>query len=205
MFRRIIVATAVVLALTMGAAAADSLQGIRIEPEADLSYNRSQDYGGWMRMNTPYNRCFNVRDQVLQDESEPSAFEFKQPLGSGWHCTVTSGRWKDRYTGTWQTDPKELDIDHVVPLKEAHRSGAHQWPKSKRREYANYLRDPDHLLAVSATENRSKGDKDPAKYMPPNQEYHCTYLRMWVAIKRRWDLTMDEIEAAFIRARLVSC
>jgi len=75
------------------------------------------------------------------------------------------------------TDPRELDIDHVVPLREGHVSGAHAWPKVKRVEYANYLPDPQHLIAVTFSENRKKGDRDPPDCMPPNGAYHCAYLR----------------------------
>jgi hypothetical protein len=182
----------------------DPLAGIIIAPESDASYNRARDYGGWLRMNAPYNRCFNVRDQVLADESVKSKFKFHEPE-NGWHCKITAGSWKEPYTARHVTNPKELDIDHLVPLKEAHQSGAHAWPKEKRKEYANYLRDPDHLLAVDAGENRSKGDKDPPNYMPPNPAYRCSYLQKWIAVKRRWELTMDQVEAAFIRQELATC
>jgi len=183
----------------------DPLAGVRIEPEAMVSYDRPTQYGGWIRMNAPYNRCFSVRDQVLADESTKSRFRFKQPTGGGWRCVVTVGSWSDPYTGTRFTDPRELDIDHVVPLREAHVSGAYAWSKAKRIEYANFLRDPQHLIAVAFSENRKKGDKDPPEYMPPRGAYHCTYLRIWTAIKLRWDLTMDQAEATFVRQRLAAC
>lgn len=43
-------------------------------------------------------------------------------LGS---CRVVSGLWHDAYTGETVRDPGELDVDHLVPLAEAHRSGGH--------------------------------------------------------------------------------
>jgi hypothetical protein len=30
---------------------------------------------------------------------------------------------------------------------------------------------------VSASANRSKGARDPAVWLPPNQEFHCEYVR----------------------------
>jgi hypothetical protein len=190
---------AIGVAVPNAASQSDPLAGIRIEPEASVPYDRERDYGDWIRMSVGFNRCFNVRDQVLSDESAKRSFKFKQPSRGNWRCTVTAGAWNDPYTGTRFTNPKDLDIDHVVPLKEAHLSGAHLWPKEKRRLYANELRDPNHLIAVSFAENRSKGDKDPPNYMPPNTAYHCKYLKIWVSIKRKWQLSMDQIEATFIR------
>ena len=198
------VALAAFLFLPPASAQTDPLAGIRIEPEASVSYNRARDYGGWLRMSAPYNRCFNVRDQVLAEESTKSRFKFDEPE-TGWRCKITAGSWKDAYTGNRATDPKELDIDHLVPLKEAHLSGGHRWSKEKRKEYANFLRDPNHLIAVDFSENRKKGDKDPPNYMPPNDAYHCTYLRNWIAVKRRWELSMDSAEAVFIRDRYSAC
>lgn len=39
-------------------------------------------------------------------------------------CPVTSGKWYSYYDGVTLTSPSDLDIDHVVPLAEAWRSGA---------------------------------------------------------------------------------
>lgn len=186
-------------------AQADPLVGIRIEPEAQVDFDRSRDYGGWARMNQPYNRCFNVRDQVLSDESRQQDFKWEDPVADKWRCKVTSGSWMDKYSGKRIRDPALIDVDHVVPLKEAHESGGYKWPKEKRREYANFLRDPNHLIAVSYSENRRKGDRDPPNYMPPNAGYRCQYLRQWISVKRRWDLSMDATEAAFIRTELSTC
>src|SRR5215217_6998383 len=101
--RRIVTTiSAVIIAATLGrdaTAQPDLLAGIRIEVEVMAPYNRARDYGGWVRMNAPYNRCFSVRDEVLADESAKSRFRFKQPSGTGWRCTVMIGSWRDPYTG----------------------------------------------------------------------------------------------------------
>ena len=39
-------------------------------------------------------------------------------------CSITAGTWLDPYTGRTLTDPSDVDIDHVVPLANAWRSGA---------------------------------------------------------------------------------
>jgi len=37
---------------------------------------------------------------------------------------VVSGSWNDPYSGKTVTDTTKLDIVHMMPLKEAHQSGA---------------------------------------------------------------------------------
>ena len=75
---------------------------------------------------------------------------------------MVSGSWNDPYSGRTITDASKLDIDHMVPLKEAHESGAANWPRERERAYANDLDDPDTLIAVDRRLNRQKGAKDPA-------------------------------------------
>lgn len=94
-------------------------------------------------------------------------------------------------------------IDHVVPLKEAWESGAWNWSPEKRRDYANDLVDENHLMAVSASANRQKGDRDPMDWMPDRNK--CRYLRAWVSIKERWELSADQAEADEIARRMRYC
>lgn len=53
--------------------------------------------------------------------------ESRVPAGVGPHCKILSGRWFSYYDQQHVTDPKALDIDHMVPLAEAWDSGASQW------------------------------------------------------------------------------
>ncbi len=115
-----------------------------------------------------------------------------------WGCKVIAGRWEDPYTGRVFTDPRDLDIDHFIPLAEAHRSGGHTWTLAQRRRYANDLVNPHTLIAVSASSNRSKRDRDPALWLPPNRAYHCEYLKTWVELKSHWDLSTDPVESQFL-------
>ena len=120
-------------------------------------------------------------------------------------CRVASGDWVGAYTGERFSDPGDLDVDHMVPLANAHRSGAWQWDDARRREYANYLARGNHLIAVKASANRAKSDKGPEDWMPPRQEYHCQYAADWVDIKRRWGLTVTAREAAALGEMLAGC
>ena len=143
--------------------------------------------------------CQNTRQEVLIAESlGPVKLN---PSG----CRVISGRWHGRFTGQTFTDPSKLDIDHLVPLSEAHRSGASHWDAKKRERFANDLTHPEALIAVSASANRSKGDKDPANWLPSNESYHCEYVTSWVAVKESWRLKMDAAEQKRVRAIMAAC
>ena len=101
--------------------------------------------------------------------------------------------------------PADVDIDHVVALKEAWDSGAWSWTSARRRAFANDLDDPRSLIAVTDNVNASKGDMDPAQWMPPRADAHCQYLFDWVAVKVRWGLAVDLAERTAISARLAAC
>ena len=70
------------------------------------------------------------------------------------------------YDGANWTAASDLDIDHVVPLKNAWISGAWAWTSSKRESFANDLADPQ-LIAVTDNVNQAKGDKSPDAWKPP--------------------------------------
>ena len=61
-----------------------------------------------------------------------------------------------------------------------------------KEEYANYLGDDDHLIAVLDRVNQSEGARGPDEWMPPDETYWCQYAVDWTEIKARWDLTMTD-------------
>lgn len=114
-------------------------------------------------------------------------------------CHVVAGRWHDGYSDTILTDPKSLDIDHRIPLAEAHRSGADHWTAAQRRHFANAIQDPDSLVITSASTNRSKADGDPASWLPLGAGKTCDYIATWIRTKQRWQLAMDPIESVWVK------
>lgn len=74
---------------------------------------------------------------------------------------MASGEWFGVYTGESFANPRQLDVDHMVPLFNAHLSGAWQWDAERKREYANYLDYDNPLIAVKAVANRAKGADGP--------------------------------------------
>ncbi|MGW8783588.1 HNH endonuclease family protein [Streptomyces sp. NPDC055796] len=119
-------------------------------------------------------------------------------------CAAVSGSWYSEYDGATWTNAADLDIDHVVPLAEAWRSGASSWTTSKRQQFANDLTRPQ-LIAVTDNVNQAKGDLDPGKWLPSRTAYRCTYARMWVEVKQYWGLSMDSGEKSALVGILNGC
>ncbi|SDL50442.1 HNH endonuclease family protein [Nonomuraea jiangxiensis] len=119
-------------------------------------------------------------------------------------CRAVSGTWFSEYDGRTFTSGSELDIDHVVPLAEAWRSGADAWTDAQRRRFANDLDGPQ-LIAVSAASNRSKGDQPPDQWRPPRRGYWCTYGRAWVDVKSRYELTVTGPELDALADMISTC
>ncbi|WP_328317244.1 HNH endonuclease family protein [Streptomyces sp. NBC_00388] len=119
-------------------------------------------------------------------------------------CAATSGSWYSEYDGATWTASSDVDIDHMVPLAEAWRSGASSWTTAQRQAYANDLTRPQ-LIAVTDNVNQSKGDKDPATWLPPRAAYKCTYVRAWVEVKHYYKLTVDSAEKTALQGVLNDC
>ncbi|MGW3492143.1 HNH endonuclease family protein [Streptomyces sp. NPDC001020] len=119
-------------------------------------------------------------------------------------CAATSGSWYSQYDGVTLTAASGVDIDHVVPLAEAWDSGAGKWTTAQRQAFANDLTRPQ-LIAVSASSNRSKGDKDPAEWVPTRSAYRCTYVRAWVQVKYYYNLSVDPTEKSALQNYLAAC
>lgn len=137
--------------------------------------------------------CQDTREEVLVAES-------KVPLEG---CTVTVGEWLSPYDRETWTLASDVDIDHLVPLKEAWDSGAREWDDDRRERFANDLGDARSLVAVTDNVNQSKSDRDVAEWLPEHGV--CAYVRHWVVVKLRWGLTVDRAERTTLRDRARIC
>lgn len=137
----------------------------------------------------------NVRDTVLRRDGSDIRLD---------GCNVVGGRWLSRYEDKWFDSPTLVDIDHVVPLANAWRSGASAWTDQQRSDFANDLDRPE-LLTVSRASNRAKGDQDPSLWRPPNRSYWCEYAQQWIAVKRHWRLSVTALEKTALMDMLETC
>nr|WP_203765394.1 HNH endonuclease family protein [Actinoplanes deccanensis] len=166
---------------------------------AKLTVAKAGSMAGYSREKFPHWRdtgsnC-DVRDSVLKRDG-------KNVKLSG--CNVVAGTWTSLYDGKVLNSPTKVDIDHVVPLANAWRSGASKWTTDKRGDFANDLDDPQ-LVAVSATSNRSKGDQDPSTWKPSETSSWCEYAQDWIAVKSKWKLTVTDKEKSALTDMLEKC
>ncbi|WP_436278583.1 HNH endonuclease family protein [Micromonospora marina] len=138
----------------------------------------------------------NTREQVLKRDGTSVVVNSS--------CAATSGRWYSPYDGATWYAASDVDIDHVVPLAEAWRSGANSWTTSRRQSFANDLTRPQ-LIAVTDNVNQSKGDQDPSTWQPPLTSYRCTYSKMWITVKYNWGLTLQSSEKSALQGMLNTC
>lgn len=171
------------------------LDQVAVRPERRAGYDR----GDWPHWIDADGDCVNARHEVLASES---LMEVELTADK---CAAFAGLWIDPFTGESFTEASALDVDHMVPLAEAHRSGGDAWDREKRAAFANDLADPRGLIAVSAGANRSKSDQGPEDWLPPEEGYRCRYVADWVAVKARWELSMDERERVTAENVLRAC
>lgn len=129
--------------------------------------------------------CRNKRAEVLKERSSKEVTYNKSKRGL---CTVKTGEWTDFYYPEVHTQASKVDIDHVVPLKDAWVSGAHAWSKDKRTQFAN---DDENIVITNRKYNRSKGAQTPLSWAPVHREYYCKYVKLWVKIKQKYDLVIN--------------
>jgi hypothetical protein len=141
------------------------------------------------------NRC-NTRAEVLIEEAI-----VKPKIGP--KCKLTGGKWLSAFDGKTITNASQLDVDHMVPLAEAWRSGAWKWTFAQRQAFANDLDNSEALIAVTRSTNRSKGDKDPSLWMPAKDK--CVYTQNWISIKVKYSLTADPQEVEKLNSLVSTC
>jgi len=179
-------------ALTLGRPAGPHTGWLTVKPEAGSTTYARTYFKHWIDANGD---CQNTRPEVLITESKVTP-----TYTTSRHCTVATGKWYSYYDGTTWTRPADVDIDHMVPLKEAWRSGARLWSANNRTRYANDLGFAASFWAVTDHVNQAKGDKDPAEWLPPRTAARCPYAIQWVQVKYRWWLSINSAE----RTRLSS-
>jgi len=164
-----------------------------------LTVAKSGSMRGYSREHFPHwrdaGRNCDVRDTVLKRDGKDIKL-------SG--CNVVGGQWLSVYDNRRFADPSDVDIDHMVPLANAWRSGADKWDDERRGDFANDLTRPQ-LRAVSASSNRAKGDQDPSQWKPANRDFWCAYAADWIAVKHYWQLRVTSAEKAALSDMLDTC
>jgi hypothetical protein len=168
------------------------LNSLTVKTEGSTSGYSRDLFPHWI---TQSGTC-DTRDQVLKRDGTGVTVDSQ--------CEPTGGRWYSVYDSVWVTDDSSIDIDHIVPLAEAWKSGANSWTTSRRQQFANDLTIAQ-LIAVTASSNRSKGDRDPSVWKPPNTSVHCIYAREWIWVKYSYGLSLQSAEKTALQQMLGTC
>jgi len=167
---------------------------------AMTGYTREQFGPAWKDVD--HNGC-DTRNDILARDLDSTTFK------AGTHdCIVLTGTLPDPYSGRsiaftrGQTTSSAVQIDHVVPLGDAWRTGAQQLSPATRELLAN---DPLNLLAVDGPLNGQKSDGDAATWLPPTKTVRCSYVARQAAVKHRYHLWVTSAEKAAITRILDTC
>ncbi len=182
-----------------GPAAAKVLETLSVKGRAaGTGYDRDEFGSAWKDVDR--NGC-DQRNDVLKRDLTGEKFRDGTK-----ECVVISGTLKDRYTGETiefsKEKASEIQIDHVVALQNAWVTGAFQWSKDKRTEFAN---DPLNLLAADGKTNSAKGSGDAATWLPPNKGFRCDYVARQIAVKSKYGAWVTPAEKKAISGILKGC
>ncbi len=175
----------------------DILEVLVVSPHLQgFAYDRAD----WRHWTDADRDCQNARAEVLIAESlAPVAFRANNP------CIVHSGLWIGPWGGEQHTLASQLDIDHHVPLFNAHLSGGATWSVEQKQAYANDLSLAAALQATKASHNRQKGGRGPEEWKPPLREAWCTYAQGWIDVKHKYSLTVTVPEKVALQDMLSTC
>jgi hypothetical protein len=168
---------------------------------ADFSSNGTykRDAFGEAWADVDKNNC-DTRNDILKRDIKGATVDSK--------CLVQKGAFNDPYTGKVINFDRSkgggggIDIDHIIPLSLAWKTGASEWDASKRLSFAN---DPLNLMASDSSENRKKGDKDASAYLPPNAGFHCEYVARQVTVRAKYGTWITPAEKKAIYTVLQTC
>ena len=175
---------------------------VRSADEASVVPDYDRQAFGQRWADTDHNGCDTRNDILARDLARPT---FKPGTRD---CVVLTGTLAEPYTGTtiqFQRGDKSsalVQIDHVVALADAWRSGAWQWDAQRRQEFAN---DPENLLAVDGAANEDKSASSADQWLRPNVAFRCDYVKRQIAVKYAYGLSVTQAEQDAMATQLTTC
>ena len=136
------------------------------------------------------NRCsaYNRDDYEYEQSVEATII---RELG-GMYSPYTGEEFESRY---------DADIEHMVAISEAHDSGLCSYSADRRSAFAS---DPLNLTLASPYLNRNqKRNSDAGEWLPPRNR--CWFAARVVAVRKKYNLTVDRIERRALERVLRNC
>jgi hypothetical protein len=181
--------------------AAQTLETLRVHNDDYKTTGYDRELFGYRSTDTDGNGC-DIREDILSRDLKEIRYSPSKP------CQVRSGVLNDPYTGKTiyflrgvQTS-RDVQIDHVVALENAWRSGANGWQSTQRYAFGN---DPYNLLAVDGDANSEKGSSSAAYWLPEQRSYRCSYVARQIGVKAKYSLSVTTVEKKAMIAVLHSC
>ncbi|WP_449373174.1 HNH endonuclease family protein [Arthrobacter psychrolactophilus] len=162
-------------------------------------YQRSAFGDAWQDVDG--NGCDTRNDVLRRDLSDVT-------FAADSSCLVASGTLAEPYTGhelafkRGKDSSGAVQIDHVVALGNAWRTGAAALSPEQRQSLAN---DPLNLLAADGPVNEDKSDGDAATWLPPSKKFRCHYVARQISVKAAYRLWVTPAEKAAMQRVLGLC
>ena len=171
------------------------LEKLAIKPHyTETKYVRTNFYSNWSTMGG----C-DMRNIILKRDLIDTKLD---------GCIVLSGTLHDSYTGKtidFVRGPgtsSAVQIDHIVALSNAWKTGAYLLDKEQRKAISQ---DPLNLIAVDGPANQQKSDQDASEWLPPNIAFQCQYVARQISVKFKYVLWVTSTEKSAMSKVLKTC
>ncbi|KAB8290937.1 HNH endonuclease family protein [Bifidobacterium avesanii] len=168
-------------------------------PKPASQYDR--DAFGFRKTDDDGDGC-DVREAVLKRDMTDVTYT------KAGGCKVKTGVLDDPYTGATihftrgVKTSTAVQIDHVVALENAWKSGASTWDTARRYQFGN---DMYNLLAVDGPANEDKGSASADAWLPENRAYQCPYVARQIGVKAKYGLSVTSEEKRAMKGVLHNC
>jgi hypothetical protein len=162
---------------------------------APSGYVRSLFGTAWA--DTDHNGCDQREDVLIRDTGA-----VKTTRKGSCYADASAIHYASPYTGQVLTVRATIQIDHIVPLGDAWKSGANAWTPAQRLAFAT---DETNLWAVDGKSNEAKSDKTPDAWKPPLHATWCAYAQRYIASKVKYHLSVTSASRDALGSMLGTC
>ncbi|MCI1983588.1 MAG: HNH endonuclease family protein [Bifidobacteriaceae bacterium] len=181
--------------------AAETLETLSVSDSRRPKKTYDRELFGYQKVDSNGDGC-TIREDVLARDLTDITH-----TGPG-ECKIKTGTLDDPYTGKiihfvrGVKTSTAVQIDHVVALSDAWKSGASTWTSTELYKYGN---DSYNMLAVDGPANEDKSDASAAYWLPPNTSFQCDYVARQIGVKAKYELSVTPSEKETMLKVLHGC